>query len=1246
MATTAAGKKRWRFAIRLLAALLALIVVLGWSAGTEPALRWAARQAERLSEGKLALGAVHGSLYGPLRIETLAFHSEATRIEVKEATVDWSPLALFGRQLRVERIALQELRVTELKPSTEPVKLPQTLRLPGALTAPAISVDRLVLDAGGKQHLFTAINLGASRSADSYRVELRGISSAWGTAQGSLILGDTRPFGLAAHASLGLAKEWSTEVLVDASGTLEQILLKARAQALGGDAEMSGKLALFADIASAEAQIDAKGIDPAQLRKDWPSARLGASIAVLSRGPAGLQGTITVRNEIPGPRDRSRLPLREISARFAGTPQHIELSAVRVDLAAAGGFAGDGQISDDTLQLRLNTTDFNPAQLGGKMHAMRLAGDITLLAGVDRQRIRADLGDRRFRFHVDANHQDGVLELGKATILAGAGKLNTHGRLTLEGLKPFHLEGTMLAFDPADFGAYPAARINGSFSATGQLAGEPQASLNFVIADSHFRRHALEGQGSLSLSASRIWNSAVSLRLAGNSLVAQGALGKPGDRLALRIKTDNLAMIDPQLGGKGQASATLKGRFGDPSGDFEAQLSDLSWAGRYRVASISASGRLDEGAGGPLALDIRLRGFAAPPLRLDRADLHAQGTRNEHEVRLLARNPELDLESRLGGGWRNEAWSGQVTDLVNRGRQAFTLKSPAGLAIARQGLRLGQARFDLAGADLVLDELAYDAGRLASRGEFTGLVPARLLGHADPDNDLSLAGEWRIAVGDSVNGHVALWRERGDLSVAGQPRITLGLGGLALRLAAENNRLEGRLEASGDKLGTLKAEGQSLLSRRDGTWGIAGEAPVKAAATLSVESLAWLQPLVDSSGALSFDGALKAQLAADGSFAQPRLAGTVSGDRLKLAVPDQGLQLKDGRFQAELRDQVLRLTDLAVRGGDGTLRGEGSLALADESPVMHLSLRAERLEVLSRPDRHLIVSGTGDVSVAGKTLQVSAKLKADRGLIELDASDALASSDDIVVLGRTASAERKPRPYAIGFDLDLDLGEQFFVKARGLDAQLGGVLKLNGTAGALPSSLGSIHVVKGAYSAYGQRLEIERGILNFQGPVDNPGLNIVALRKNQAVEAGVAVSGTAQAPSVRLVSNPSVADSEKLSWLVLGHAIEDSKGNEFNALQAAAGALLAAGESVTLQQSIAHAAGLEEISLKGTGGLESTVLTLGKRLSSRAYLSFEQGLSGADSLVKINYTLTKRLSVRVQAGVTPALDLFYSFSFD
>lgn len=127
---------------------------------------------------------------------------------------------------------------------------------------------------------------------------------------------------------------------------------------------------------------------------------------------------------------------------------------------------------------------------------------------------------------------------------------------------------------------------------------------------------------------------------------------------------------------------------------------------------------------------------------------------------------------------------------------------------------------------------------------------------------------------------------------------------------------------------------------------------------------------------------------------------------------------------------------------------------------------------------------------------------------------------------------------------------------------------------------------------------------------------------------------------------PPLPDSEKLAWLMLGHGLAEAGGQEFDLMQLAAGALLGAGESVTLQQRVAHAAGLEEVSLKGAGSLESTVLTLGKRLSSRAYLSYEQGLAGSDALARINYTLTRRLSLRAEASANPALDLFYTFSFD
>ena len=76
------------------------------------------------------------------------------------------------------------------------------------------------------------------------------------------------------------------------------------------------------------------------------------------------------------------------------------------------------------------------------------------------------------------------------------------------------------------------------------------------------------------------------------------------------------------------------------------------------------------------------------------------------------------------------------------------------------------------------------------------------------------------------------------------------------------------------------------------------------------------------------------------------------------------------------------------------------------------------------------------------------------------------------------------------------------------------------------------------YTAFGRKLGIENGFLTFNGPVANPGINILAMRRNQQVEAGVQVTGTIQSPVAKLVSEPNVPDNEKLSWLLFGHGTD------------------------------------------------------------------------------------------------------------
>jgi translocation and assembly module TamB len=68
------------------------------------------------------------------------------------------------------------------------------------------------------------------------------------------------------------------------------------------------------------------------------------------------------------------------------------------------------------------------------------------------------------------------------------------------------------------------------------------------------------------------------------------------------------------------------------------------------------------------------------------------------------------------------------------------------------------------------------------------------------------------------------------------------------------------------------------------------------------------------------------------------------------------------------------------------------------------------------------------------------------------------------------------------------------------------------------------------------------------------------------------------------------------------------------------------------------------------GGIDTTattgnqILSVGKRLSSNALLSYEQNLGKAESVVKLTVNLTRQISVIGRAGSDNALDVFYTIT--
>ena len=217
-----------------------------------------------------------------------------------------------------------------------------------------------------------------------------------------------------------------------------------------------------------------------------------------------------------------------------------------------------------------------------------------------------------------------------------------------------------------------------------------------------------------------------------------------------------------------------------------------------------------------------------------------------------------------------------------------------------------------------------------------------------------------------------------------------------------------------------------------------------------------------------------------------------------------------------------------------------------------------------------------------------------------------------------------------------------------------GTLNLLGDSLVAPRLLGTIATVGGEYAAYGQRLDIETGVLRFTGPIDNPTLNILAIRPNLTQRVGVEITGTALLPTVRLYAQPDLPDAEKLAWLVLGRS-SAAGGAEAALLQQAALALLGS-KSGSMSGGLAAALGLDELSFRapssntsassGISTASEGAITLGKRFSRNFYAAYERSLSGTVGTLFMFYELSRRFTVRAQAGEQTAIDLIFTVPYE
>lgn len=1200
----------------VLASLLALVLALAagaaWLLTRDSTLQWAVQRLVAVSGGSLSVGRVEGSLPGPIRLSDLRYRDRSMEVRVDRADIEWTATALLARRLRVTRLALGEVRVTRL-PGGPPSRAPADLGLPLAVAIDELTAQRIVITSPSGDQALQRVASRFASDGSRHRIDLTALESEYGGLRGQVALGARSPFPLEGEARFTPADARVQALAVRVSGSLLTIRLDAVAESSLLQGEAQAVVAPFEPQPMQSVQLALRGLDPSQWDKELPAAQLNLRIDAQADPAGKLQGSTVIENARPGTLDAGRIPLTRLESRLAGRWEALQLEDLRLALGAAGELRGRGHLSAAGVGFDLATQKLDLQGLHHRIRATALAGSLSLGGDAGSQTLSADLTQQGYRLRLRALRRGDTLELKSASVSAGGGSLDFSGTLALTGTRPFSAQGTLRQFDPSALGNFPAARINASLSASGRLEPQWQASLGYEIADSRYNRHPVSGRGELTLAPAALVAADAHLQLGANRLALRGSFGAPGDRLHWTLDAAQLDQLGAGVSGSAEGSGVLAGTREHPSLEFQVRGRRLEAPGRASLRQLEARGRLEAGAAGTLQLSAAARGVGVQDLRIGALNLDLTGTRAAHTLSIEAKDPALDLSARLEGALAEGLrWSGRVLALESTRPHPLRLTAPAALAVSAGSVELGPVSLTVAGAQVAVDTLSWQRGALASRGRFSRLPAALLLRRQIEDGRLEstllLSGAWDMEAAQALNGTLRLWRESGDLGIAADTPVPLGLTGAALEATARDNALSLRFSGAGSALGTLAARLDTRVARRGNAWVIPPDAPLDGELQSALPSLAWVGPLLYPG--MRVAGSLGAQFVATGTLARPRLTGGVAVTEFAVHQPELGIFLSRGSLNAELQNERVLIREGVLRTrGEGKIEAQGEISLEGTGRLFELRFTADKLALIQRPDRQVQASGQGTFWIDRTGPALEAKLRADSGLLDLGELDRPGLSDDVIIEGRSARAESGKT--ALRLDVEFDLGDKFKLQGAGIDARLAGVVKVKSDERGEPAATGTLRLVRGTYTAYGTVVQIERGFINFTGPLTNPGLDILALRKNQAVEAGVAVTGTTRSPRVRLVSNPAVPDREKLSWLVFGRG----------------------GEPV-------------DVALGDPQRSGGQALALGRQISKRVYVAYERSTTGTENLFKIFYTLSRRWSLRSETGSDNAIRLFYALPFD
>jgi translocation and assembly module TamB len=1267
-----------RWALRLLAALVALVVMVPLVAvlalETGPGQELARRAA---AAAGIRIAAIEGS---PLRATTLRGVSladaDGTWLAIERVELAWSPLSLLARRVEIDTLRLVGLALTRLPVSEAeegPASAPSlpvdlTVRdfaLEGARIAAAVAGMNVTLDgtaqAALRRDLTGTAELDLRDSTGGhYRATLRRDADV------AIRLDIAEPAnGLIARLA-GLPELGRLAAQATAEGTAERAETRFALTFDGGvSATAEGVLALRGDATDLGVHLDVAGAAVgAVLPEGYRFARLildgrlagdlGSALRVSAEAQA--EG-VALPDHLPLPRlDAAPVTLRLAATRDADGTIAIGQAAVAHPLLA---LTATGRIDGDTtLTIHSRLPSLAPFATAAGIEA---DGALVLAA-------RIAHGDAATALDADLRFADAALPapldllLGDAPTVAARARL-VAGTVTIERLTVAGLAATLdLAgsagetLDLAGTLALPAltalaaplageARLDLALRGT---AADPDATLrldapHLAVEGVGAGRLALTAEASRLVSAPRVAVQG-SGDLGGREIAIAGD-AEPQPDGAIAVPRIELRYGAAHIAGQGRVLADGRPDFAGTAavprlaellpgiaGAIEARLALAPDATGGVGATVEARAQGIAAEGIAIA-EATLSGTAADALRAPALDLRlaarglaAGGASGALDLAATGPPEALGLSARFAGPELTASLTAEARLPERIALSAFEV-SARGETIrlaAPTTLRLGET------IELAPLALALRGGRIEARGRLSPTLDLTLAASRLPLALAALAAPGLAPAGTldleaTLRGAPAAPEGNARLAVRGArlpdgPGALLPPADLDATLALAGGRADVRAQLRAGTVARLDLTAQAPL---DG-------GPIRARLDGPID-LALTDPFLTPAGRRA-RGRLVVALSAEGALPEPALAGEV---RLADASIDDavlGLRLAGigGRFVA--RGDAIAIEGLTARAGDGTLALGGTLRPLAPGLPLDLTLAA-REATLALADR-ATVRLSADLRLAGDTGALAATGRIDVARAEILLPERLPA--DVVDLPVRVAGEAPPAPppaadSPIALDIAVEAPRAVFVRGRGVDAELGGSVRLGGTAAA-PDLTGAFGLRRGEISILAQRIAFRRGALDFDGAAGiDPALDFEAATTAGDITAIVRVGGTATAPRITLGSEPEVPQDEVLARLLFGRSQATLTPVQLLQLAQAAAELTGVGPSGPgILDRVRRGLGLDRLTVgtdQATGG---PTVEAGRYLADGVYLGARRT---ADGSTRATVQIEVLPNVRAEADV-------------